>query len=116
MRPLQVDWRIPACHVRGVGIGRLGAVSLLACAVVHAQFGFPHTLTVAHMDPFVTTSSRFPCAKRTTLWIVPSQGYTDEFVLTPEDLNMPYEEVQFFTEARVEWANGKHPSSCQVPC
>ncbi|CAE7719747.1 yfhR, partial [Symbiodinium sp. CCMP2456] len=26
------------------------------------------------------------------------RGYTDEFVLTPEDLNMPYEEVQFFTE------------------
>ncbi|OLP86632.1 Uncharacterized protein YfhR [Symbiodinium microadriaticum] len=28
------------------------------------------------------------------------RGYTDEFVLTPEDLNMPYEEVQFFTEVR----------------
>jgi len=36
-----------------------------------------------------------------TLWSVHrrrQRGYTDEFVLTPEDLNMPYQEVQFFTE------------------
>ncbi|CAJ1333630.1 unnamed protein product [Effrenium voratum] len=51
------------------------------------------------------------------------RGYTDEFVLTPEDLNMPYEEVQFFTEDGISltgWfipqSSGGRPSRRVVVC
>jgi len=51
------------------------------------------------------------------------RGYTDEFVLTPEDLNMPYQEVQFFTEDGISlkgWfipqSSGGQPSRRIVVC
>jgi hypothetical protein len=37
--------------------------------------------------------------------------YTDSFVLTPEDLNMPYEEVGFFTEDNVALTGWYIPQS-----
>jgi esterase/lipase len=39
------------------------------------------------------------------------RGYSDEFVLTPEDLNMPYEEVQFFAEDGVSLTGWFIPQS-----
>ena len=51
------------------------------------------------------------------------RAYSDSFVLTPEDLNMPYEEVQFFTEDGVSltgWfipqSSGGRPSRRVVVC
>ncbi|CAE8633943.1 unnamed protein product [Polarella glacialis] len=51
------------------------------------------------------------------------RDYADEFVLTPEDLNMPYHEVQFFTEDGVSltgWfipqSSGGRPSRRVIVC
>ena len=41
------------------------------------------------------------------------RGYTDSMVLTPEDLNMPYEEVQFFAADGVSLTGWHIPQSSQ---
>lgn len=41
------------------------------------------------------------------------RGYTDSMVLTPEDLNMPYHEVQFFAADGVSLTGWHIPQSSQ---
>ena len=81
---------------------------------------------VATVGVALTTTGAFAALTAATVHLVNAprkRWYTDDFVLTPEDLNMPYNEVQFFTDDGVSltgWfiqqSSGGKPARRVVVC